>query len=125
MLTREQIDRYRVYDCGGDGQDCDCPLLRKILDQARQAIDLAAENERLKADITALTDVRRVADNLVEMERIKLQAENERLKAKLAEIKAECNKAMLVKNPLKHAGCLLLFGDKLNNILAIIDKDGE
>ena len=56
MLTKEQIDRYRVYDCGGDGQDCDCPLLRGICDQAEQAIDLAAENERLKAKLDAVRE---------------------------------------------------------------------
>ena len=114
MLTKEQIDRYRVYDCGGDGQDCDCPLLRGICDQAEQAIDLAAENERLKADrATFLENMTVLSDALTEAE------------AKLEEIEAECNKAMIVKNPLKHYECLLLFGDKLNKILAIIDKDGD
>ena len=58
MLTKEHIDRYRVYDCGREDGDvyskCDCPLLRKILDQATQAIDLAAENERLKAKLDAV-----------------------------------------------------------------------
>ena len=87
---------------------------KNIHDQATQAIDLAAENERLKADrATFLENMTVLSDALTEAE------------AKLEEIEAECNKAMIVKNPLKHYECLLLFGDKLNKILAIIDKDGD
>ena len=96
MLTKEQIDHAWVILSELFKQilyAVNIAPYKNIHDQAKQAINLATENERLKA--------------------------------KLAEIKAECDKAMLVKNPLKHAGCLLLFGDKLNNILAIIDKDGE
>lgn len=60
----------------------------------------------------------------VKPQAIDLASENERLKAKLDAVRAECNKAMLVKNPVKHYECLVTFGDKLSKILAII-KDGD
>jgi hypothetical protein len=92
MLTQDEIERARSLVAGGLDDIGDIKTLKKIADQAVTAIDLAAENERLKAKLDA--------------------------------VRAECNKAMLVKNPLKHKECLVAFGDKLNAILAII-KDGD
>ena len=61
----------------------------------RKLTGLAAENDRLKQDFAALTDVKRIADNLVEMERINrmgdMADEIKRLKAKLNKIEERCN----------------------------------
>lgn len=58
MLTKEQIDNIAAYECDFDGKrtcaNCEfssgCSL-RKMADQSISAIDLAAENERLKAKL--------------------------------------------------------------------------
>ena len=122
MLTKQVINQ-NAKDIIKDSSDIDSlNTMSRVYLQATKAIEFVAEIKRLQERNLYLLANLKLADT----ERVEaLEKENERLKAKLAEIKAECNKAMLVKNPLKHAGCLLLFGDKLNNILAIIDKDGE
>jgi hypothetical protein len=107
--------------CGGLG------FVDDFVYRTRDA-DLAAENERLKAKAKHYVCIRERNRETIDDLKGKLntsESENEQLKAKLEEIKVECNKSMLVKNPLKHAGCLLLFGNKLNHILAIIDRDGD
>lgn len=54
MLTKEQIETY------WDWHECNCkfafdsPTSFEVCKQARQAIDLAAENERLKAKLDAV-----------------------------------------------------------------------
>ena len=51
MLTKEQIETY------WDWHECNCkfafdsPTSFEVCQQARQAVDLAAENERLKANL--------------------------------------------------------------------------
>jgi hypothetical protein len=54
--------------------------LVSVCNQALAAIDLAAENERLKQDLAALTDVKRIADNLAEMNKIKYGEDNDLFK---------------------------------------------
>ena len=64
MLTKEQIDKIAAYECDFDGKrtcaNCEfasgCSL-RKMADQAEQAIDLAAENEQLKGKLDAIKEL--------------------------------------------------------------------
>ena len=61
MLTKEQIDKIAAYECDFDGKrtcaNCEfasgCSL-RKMADQAIAAINIAAENARLKAELDAV-----------------------------------------------------------------------
>lgn len=65
MLTKEQIETY------WDWHECNCkfafdsPTSFEVCNQARQAIDLAAENERLKSKLDA---VRKWASNPVRID---------------------------------------------------------
>jgi len=65
MLTKEQIETY------WDWHECNCkfafdsPTSFEVCKQARQAVDLAAENERLKAKLDA---VRKWASNPVRID---------------------------------------------------------
>ena len=81
-----------------------------------------AENERLKADLSALTDVRRVADNLVEMERINrmgdLAAENKLLRAKLDAVRE-----LAMEETYGTAN--MSWSKAMKNILGILDRDGD
>ena len=128
MLTQDEIERARSLVAGGLDDIGDIKTLKKIADQAVTAIALADENERLKADLTALTDVKRVADNLLEMERINrmgdLAVENARLKAKLDAVCEVCDDALVqagaCEDDWSHGGASVA-----SDILAIIDKDGE
>ncbi len=57
MLTKEQIETY------WDWHECNCkfafdsPTSFEVCKQARQAIDLAAENELLKAKLDAVREI--------------------------------------------------------------------
>lgn len=112
MLTREQILRKM------HGFECPMYLLdsnwKPIYDQCVAAIDLAAENERLKED------QRRGNQKIKEVSMAygKLHRENERLKAKLNEIRAECVKTIEFNGEVGEAS-------EARYILAIIDKDGD
>jgi len=90
MLTHNEIERYRVYDCGReDSEDysrCDCPLLRKICDQAEFAIILQTENSRLQDEL----NIRAQSINQNCEANIALNEENKHLKAKLNEIQIFC-----------------------------------
>ena len=141
MLTKDEILRKMAgFDCPSYlHESCWQP----IYDQCVEAIDLAAENEelkedqrrgnqkikevsmaygklqaenaRLKADLSALTDVRRVADNLLEMERINrmgdLAAENKLLRAKLDAVRGRCKRTPMSAVAIE--------------VLEILDKDGD
>jgi chromosome condensin MukBEF ATPase and DNA-binding subunit MukB len=119
MLTKEQIDHAWKLLLNVVGA---LEPYKEILRQAQQAIDLAAENERLKQDLAALTDVKRIADNLAEMERIKLKADNERLKAKLDAVRNQATEWIRATDGINQFTALYL-NARAKDILAIIDKE--
>ena len=54
MLTREEIYRNKVMIAGELSEIGNLKALRRICDQAESAIDLQAENERLKKELDDL-----------------------------------------------------------------------
>ena len=122
MLTKQEVERTRSLVVRELDDYGDIAGLRKLSDQAISAIDLDAENARLKADLTTLTDVKRVADNLVEMERINrmgdLAAENKLLRAKLDAVRE-----LAMEETYGTAN--MSWSKAMKNILGILDRDGD
>ena len=114
--------------------------LQFVWDQATQAIGLAAENERLKQDLATLTDVKRIADNIAEMNGIKsgedndlfkamrkeLMKENERLRSKLSEVVEYCESIYEPTDHQKYKQSFMDGHDEATlDILAIIGKENK
>jgi len=115
MLTKEQIlSKMRGFDCPKYlTESCWQP----IYDQCVAAIDLAAENERLKAKLAEYAETFSEQNKALSDHIIKLDA-----------VSAECNKH-IPANKIERL-CLLDEydigqADLADNVLAIIDKDGD
>jgi len=117
MLTKREVERTRslvVHELDDYG---DIAGLRKLSDQAIVAIDLDAENERLKAELAEYAETFSEQNKALSDHIIKLDA-----------VSAECNKH-IPANKIERL-CLLDEydigqADLADNVLAIIDKDGE
>lgn len=113
MLTKEQIVAF------WDWHECNCkfafdsPTSFEVCNQAIAAIDLAAENERLKAELVEYAETFSEQNNALSDHIIA----NARLKAKLDAVSAAVEEWLEISEWVEY--------DKLENILAIIDKDGE
>jgi predicted nuclease with TOPRIM domain len=138
MLTKQEVERTRSLVVRELDDYGDIAGLKKLSDQAMSAIDLAAENERLKAKAKHYVCIRERNRETIDDLKGKLNAsesENERLKAELAEYAetfSEQNNALsdhIIKLDAVRTECeeWRQTGRPLSpmRLLAIIDKDGE
>ena len=155
MLTKQEVERTRSLVVRELDDYGDIAGLRKLSDQAAQAIDLDAKNERLKAELAeyaetfseqnkalsdnivanerlkadiAERDVCRIADNLVEMERINrmgdMADEIKRLKAKLDAVRELAGDIVWSTLGLPGYWANSIYIKSLK-MLGIIDEDGD
>ena len=111
MLTKEQIlSRMRGFDCPKYlTESCWQP----IYDQCVAAIDLAAENERLKAELAEYAETFSEQNKALSDHIIKLDA-----------VKAECLKPIMITSDVFGGGVAAGHNILKQAVLAII-KDGE
>ena len=113
MLTKEQIVAF------WDWHECNCkfafdsPTSFEVCNQAIAAIDLAAENERLKAELAEYAETFSEQNNALSDHIIKLDA-----------VKAECLKPIMITSDVFGGGVAAGHNILKQAVLAII-KDGD
>jgi len=120
MLTKQEVERTRSLVVRELDDYGDIAGLKKLSDQAIEAIDLAAENERLKAELaeyaaTFSEQNNALSDNIIA---------NATLTAKLDAVKAECLKPIMITSDVFGGGVAAGHNILKQAVLAII-KDGD